>query len=147
MASYYLKLRGISALSLLFFLGFMFSPRLFAQVTVATGSIEVTVTDSSDALVTGAKISVENQNTGQVIKTATSSVGTSNISLLIPGQYKVNVEAQGFQPQGKPVVVQVGTVTPVVFKLSISADTQVVEVSGTQIQVNTEQSSLHGVLT
>lgn len=147
MASYYLKLRGISALSLLFFLGFTFSPRLFAQVTVATGSIEVTVTDSSDALITAAKITVENPNTGQVIKTATSSVGTSSISLLIPGQYKIVVDAQGFQPQEKAVVVQVGTVTPAVFKLAISADTQVIEVSGTQIQVNTEQSSLHGVLT
>jgi hypothetical protein len=116
-------------------------------VTVATGSIEVTVTDSSDALIADAKVTVENQNTGQTIKTATSSAGLSSINLLIPGQYKIGVEAKGFQPQEWAVVVQVGTVTRAVFKLSISADTQVVEVSGNQIQVNTEQSSIRGVLT
>jgi carboxypeptidase family protein len=119
---------------------------LFAQVTVATGSIEIAVSDPTGAVLQGAKVSATNASTGQKIATISSSAGLASINLLIPGQYKIQIEAKGFQQLERDVVVEVGTVTAVSARLSLGAETQVVQVSATQIQVNTGQSSIRGVL-
>src|SRR5712692_4517569 len=47
-----------------------------AQTTVATGSIQGSVTDPSSAVVTGAKITITNKATGQELTTTTTSSGT-----------------------------------------------------------------------
>ena len=119
---------------------------LSAQVTVATGSIQLAVADPTGAMVAGATVTVTNENTGQVSHAVTSSAGTSSFNLLIPGQYKVQVEAAGFQAMERSVPVQVGTVTPVDFRLTIAGKEQVVEVSTSAIQVNADQNSIRGVL-
>ena len=47
-----------------------------AQTTVSTGTILGTVTDPSGAVVGGARITITNKATGQVITTSTASAGT-----------------------------------------------------------------------
>ena len=44
-----------------------------AQTTVATGSIQGSVTDPSGAVVVGAKVTITNKATGQVITVTTTS--------------------------------------------------------------------------
>src|SRR5579864_8304983 len=69
----------------------------FAQTTVAQGSIQGSVTDPTGAVVGGAKVTITNKATGQVLTSTTTSAGTYNSGGLIPGDYMIRVEAKGFK--------------------------------------------------
>ena len=124
-----------------------FTAAATAQTTISTGSIQGTITDPSGAVVNGAQITITNKATGQVINTSTSSSGTYASGALIPADYVVRVEAKGFSTTELPVSVQVGVTAPGNVKLQVGEASQVVEVQGSQIRVNTEQGTVQGVLT
>jgi hypothetical protein len=120
---------------------------LLAQTTISTGSIQGTVTDPSGAAVSGAKITITQKSTDRVITTTTTSSGTYASGALIPGEYVVRVEAPGFKTTDQQVVVQVNTTASANVKLALGASTQIVEVQGSEVVVNTEQATVQGVLT
>lgn len=117
-----------------------------AQSTVATGSIQGTVTDPNGAVVPGAAITISNKATGQASKTTSSPTGTYASGALVPGDYEVRIEAKGFQTQVLNVPVQVGNVASGSAKLAIGQGTEVIEVTGSAVAVNTEQATVQGVL-
>jgi hypothetical protein len=123
------------------------SATLFAQTTISTGSIQGTVTDQSGAVVSGAKITITQKSTDRVISATTTSSGTYASGALTPGDYVVRVEAPGFKTAEESVVVQVNVTASANVKLSLGASTQVVEVQGSEVVVNTEQATVQGVLT
>src|SRR5246500_4434486 len=135
----------ISALGLVLVL--VTSATMFAQTTISTGSIQGTVTDASGAVVPGAKVSIRNNATNQVIETITTSSGNYASGALIPGQYTVRIEVKGFRTVELTVVVQVNTTSSASAKLSVGESTQIVEVQGSALAVNTEQATVQGVLT
>src|SRR5438105_2263310 len=118
-----------------------------AQATISTGSIQGTITDPQGAVVTGAKVIVANRGTGQKVTFNTSSTGAFTTGALIPGDYLVRIEAPGFESAEKPVVVQVGVITPANIKMTIGKETQTITVEGNAVTVNTEQATLQGVIT
>lgn len=120
---------------------------MLAQTTVSQGSIQGTVTDPTGAVVAGAKITITNKATGQVVTTTTSSSGAYNSGGLIPADYVVRVAAKGFKTSEVPVTVQVTVTASGNIKLEIGQESTVVEVQGTAVAVNTEQSTVQGVLT
>ena len=61
------------------------------------GSVVGTVKDPNDALVTSAKVTVVNLATGETREATTGDDGTYVVSNLVPGRYKVTVEASGFK--------------------------------------------------
>jgi Carboxypeptidase regulatory-like domain len=137
------------------FLGVMFallvtlsfgSARVSAQATVGTGSVQGIITDSTGGVIAGAKVSIINSDTGRTIDLATTSAGTYNASSLIPGNYSVRVEAPNFKTSETTVVVQVGVISTVNTRLEVGASSSVVEVTGQQVTVNTEQAQIAGVL-
>ncbi|HEV7676791.1 MAG TPA: carboxypeptidase regulatory-like domain-containing protein, partial [Candidatus Angelobacter sp.] len=117
-----------------------------AQSTVATGSIQGTVTDPNGAVVPSAAITIKSKATGQTTKLTSSSSGTYASGALIPGEYEVRIEAKGFQTQVLTVPVQVGNITSGSSKLTLGQSTEVVEVTGSAIAVNTEQATVQGVI-
>jgi hypothetical protein len=119
-------------------------PAAFAQ-TVSTGSIAGTVTDASGAVIAGARVTMTGP-TGQQAKATTSDSGAYSSGSLVPGTYKVRVEAKGFKTAELPVEVKVNTVAAGNLKLEIGQESTVVEVQGTVTQVNTEQAEVQGVL-
>ena len=119
----------------------------FAQTTISTGSIQGTVTDPSGAVVSGARISIRNKGTNQVTETTTTSAGTYASGALIPGQYTVRIEAKGFRTVELPVIVEVNTTVAGNAKLTLGQSAEVIEVQGSTLAVNTEQSTVQGVLT
>jgi hypothetical protein len=123
------------------------TPPLVSQTTISTGSIVGTVTDPSAAVVSGAKITITNKATGQVITTTTTSAGTYTSGALTPGNYEVRVEGQGFKTAALTLTVQVNTTASGNVKLEVGQSAQVVEVQATEIGVNTEQATVQGVLT
>ena len=119
---------------------------LFAQTTVGTGSIVGTVSDPSGAVVSGAKVSITNVATGQLIKLSTNSSGSFNSGALVPGNYKTLVSAKGFSSAEVSLTVLVGNTATANVSLQIGQQDQIIDVPGSAVRVNTEQATVQGVL-
>ena len=132
--------------SLLALIALIFSTMALAQTTISTGSIVGTVTDNSGAVVPNAKVTITG-STGQTIHDVTNGNGNYSSGALIPGAYTIRVEAKGFKTAQLPVDVQVANAANGNVKLEIGQESTVVEVQGSEIQVNTEQATVQGVLT
>jgi Carboxypeptidase regulatory-like domain len=120
---------------------------LMAQTTIATGSIVGTVTDPAGAMITGAKVSITSLSTGSTLELTTNSAGAYNSGSLTPGPYKVQISGKGFNTITQNTTVQVGNTTTVNGKMALGQETTTIEVQASEIQVNTEQASVQGVLT
>jgi len=120
---------------------------LFGQATVGTGNIVGTVTDPSGAVLSGAKVTVVNTNTGQTIDLVSNSAGAFNSGPLQPGTYKVSVAQKGFSTVSSTTIVQVGNTSTVNAKMSLGQESTTIEVQASTVQVNTEQAAVQGVLT
>ena len=117
-----------------------------AQTTIQTGSIVGTVTDSTGAVVPNAKVTITGP-TGQTIHTTTTGSGTYSSGSLVPGAYTIRIEGKGFKTTQLTSNVQVGNAANGDVKLEIGQESTVVEVQGSEVQVNTEQATVQGVLT
>src|SRR5579871_5736381 len=124
----------------------MFSLSGSAQTTVSQGSIQGTVADQSGAVVPDAAITITSSATGQVVSVRTSSSGTYNSGGLPVGDYVVRVQAKGFKTAQLVIPVQVSVTSSGNVKLEVGQETTTVEVQTTAITVNTEQSTVQGVL-
>jgi carboxypeptidase family protein len=109
-----------------------------------TSTIRGTVKDPSDALVSGANVTLTNLETSAV-RTTVSTSGTFSFELVPVGDYEVTVEAKGFQKLViRPVRALVANVTEVPAKLELGqiSSTVVVEAVEAAIQVNTQDATL-----
>ena len=134
-------------LSCLAILALCTTSALWAQSTISTGSIQGTVTDPNGAVVPGAAITITDKATAGVVKTSSTSSGTYASGALQPGTYEVRVGAKGFRTAVLGLTVQVGVVTSGDVKLSLGQATEVIEVTGSAVALNTEQATVQGVLT
>ncbi|MFZ0634988.1 MAG: carboxypeptidase regulatory-like domain-containing protein [Candidatus Acidiferrales bacterium] len=117
-----------------------------AQSTIATGSIQGSVTDPQGAAVPDAKIAISSKDTGEIIDLQSTSSGVYNTGGLKPGTYTVRVEAPNFKTTQVTLSVQIGSITTGNVKLELGASSTVVEVTGQEVAVNTEQVQVQGVL-
>ena len=120
-------------------------PSALAQTTISTGSIVGSVTDASGALLPGAKVTITGP-TGQTVTTTTGSEGGYSAGHLIPGAYKVRIEAKGFKTAELPLEVKLDSTANGSVRLQIGQESTVVEVQASEVQVNTEQATVQGVL-
>src|ERR1700745_1050518 len=117
------------------------------QSTIATGSIQGTILDSSGAVIPSAKVTIRNKDTGQTFQVATSSSGAYTSGAIVPGNYSARAEAQGFKTVEQAVVVRVGETAGANLTLPVGSGSTVGEVEAQAVAVNTEQASVQGVLT
>ena len=131
--------------SLVICCGFLFcAAMIFAQI--GRGSISGTVTDSSGAVVSGAKVTLVNPATGVTQSTVTTSAGLYTFISLNPGTYQVTASQTGFTTsQLNNVIVTVDQITSANIKLQVGAATATVTVSDTSDLVDTSNSTV-GVL-
>jgi len=122
------------------------STLLLAQTTVGSGSIQGTVTDPSGAVVSGAKVLVTNQSTGQTQTLSSNASGSYTSQALDPGRYKIQVSAKGFSSISEVLTVEVGNTSTANVKLQLGQENQVIEVQASTVAVNTEQAEVQGVL-
>lgn len=120
---------------------------LWAQATISTGSIQGTVTDPSGAVLSNAKVIITNRSTAQVITTKTNTAGGYTSGALVPGNYTVRIEAPGFKATEVPITVLVGNAANGNAKLQVGQTSETIEVQANNVQVNTEQATVQGVLT
>lgn len=107
-----------------------------------TGQITGTVLDPSGAVVPNAKVTLTGVATGVKRTSATNSAGIYLFPSLVPGDYTVTVEAQGFKSVAKQTTLPVGGRVAVDFNLEVGQATTVVTVSEQVVQVNTESQTL-----
>ena len=69
----------------------------FAQAQLTNGDVIGTVTDTSGAVIPGAKVTLTNTGTNIAASTTTNGTGDYTFNLLNPGQYTVTIEAKGFK--------------------------------------------------
>src|SRR5271165_1655396 len=120
---------------------------LSAQATLATGSIVGTVTDPSGAVLAGVKVTITRIDKNQVIDVKSNAAGFFNSGPLVPGAYKVQISATGFNSISETVTVEVDNTATANAKLVVGQESTVVNVQGNDVHVNTEQATVQGVLT
>ena len=131
--------QSVALLSLLF--AFMTIASAWAQ-TATTGSISGVVTDPSAAVVSGAPIALKNVDTGSSTFTTSNAQGSYDFSLLQPGNYSVSANVAGFQKVLKTVTVTLGASSTVNLQLSLSEQTESVDVTDQVTGVQTEDANL-----
>jgi hypothetical protein len=120
----------------------MLAGQLFAQAG-ATGTILGTVTDSSGAIVSNAKVTVTNTATNVEFRTSTSSSGDFNAPALNPGTYRVAVEAPGFEKfVTTGIVLTVNQKERVDAALKPGQVTETIETSAQAVSLNTDSAEL-----
>lgn len=140
------RLRDVTTLLSLSAVALVLSQTGAAQTTVSTGSIVGTVADATGAVVSGAKVTMTGP-TGQTITTTTNAQGGYSSGSLVPGAYNVRVEAKGFKTASLPLDVKVDNTANGSVRLEVGQESTVVEVQASEVQVNTEQATVQGVLT
>ncbi|HET9742604.1 MAG TPA: TonB-dependent receptor [Terriglobales bacterium] len=136
-----------AAFGLLAFVFALSGTPMLGQATIATGTIQGTVTDASGAVVPGATVTVKNINTGQTIVRTTTSSGVYNSGPLTPGNYTVSVTSKGFSEADLPTVVTIGNITSGNVKLGVAASNQEVTVEANGVTINADQATVQGVIT
>src|SRR5438552_11514828 len=109
-----------------------------------TGTLRGQVFDPTGATVPDAQVTATNQETGVSVKITATSAGTYSFPSLIPGLYKVEVEAKGFKSFVKTDVNVVANQDNVAdAHVDLGVATEVVEVSGGSVAIQTTSSELN----
>jgi len=132
------KIRIFSSLFLFLFC----SATAFAQGG-ATGAISGTVQDATGAVISGAKVVITSEATGQLMRELTTDAsGIFTASLLPVGNYSVEVSAAGFAPTKFPgIAVAITETTRMTATLQVSSTQQEVEVQSQVTQINTADAA------
>lgn len=115
-----------------------------------TGSIEGIITDPSNAVVSGATVTITGTTTGQTFTATTNQDGFFAVRSLQPGTYSIRVEQPGFSAAtAENIIVQVGQVAraDVALKVGAPSETVQVDIGATDIQVDTTRQTVDGVIT
>ena len=124
---------------------------LFASSTLlaqTTAQINGTVSDPTGAVVTGANVTVTNENTGLHWNTKTNQTGIYSVPLLQPGTYRIEVQAQGFKKVERPnVTLTVAQTAQLDFNLELGTSSQSVSVTDTAPLLDASSSAIGGVVT
>ncbi|HEV2202480.1 MAG TPA: carboxypeptidase regulatory-like domain-containing protein [Bryobacteraceae bacterium] len=124
----------------------LLSVSLFGQGSF--GRILGTVTDQTGAVLSGAMVSVIDQDRGITRTLTTDAAGEYNAPTLIPGKYTVRVDAAGFKRLERPnVVLQIGQELRVDLTPQPGDQTQTVTVTEAIPLVDAASATLGGALT
>ena len=117
-----------------------------------TSGIDATVVDPSGALISGAQLTVTNQDT-QVRQTGTSdNRGYVELLHLPPGNYRVEIQAPGFSKWVESNIAVAGTEIHTIYpkllvgsvetNVTVQADTQTVETNRSTVSRNLEDETI-----
>ena len=109
-------------------------------------AITGTVTDSTGALVPGAKVTVTQKNTSITRNATTNGTGQFTISSIPPATYTVLAEAQGFKRYVQDVVLLADQTRSMDIRLEVGETSQQVTVESSSVQVNTVSQELSQVI-
>jgi hypothetical protein len=116
-------------------------------LSAQNSAIQGVLTDSSGAVITGAKVTITNLET-QVARTVVSNEsGLYAVPLLSAGQYQVEVSASGFAPVSRPDLrLEVGQTARVDFELKVGAIAESVTIAASAALLQTETTDVGQVI-
>jgi Carboxypeptidase regulatory-like domain len=107
-----------------------------------SGDIRGTVTDASGGVIPGAKVTVQNVNTGVTKVLYTNSAGVYDTVSILPGNYTVTISKEGFKTYVRSnLTIQVGSPVTVDGTLDVGATVQTVEVTAQTPLLKTENAA------
>jgi hypothetical protein len=113
-----------------------------------TASISGSVVDPSGAIIAGATVTATNVGTGVVTTLTTNSQGFYSFQSLALGTYTVSVTKAGFKAyQQTGLVLYVNSALVVDVTLTVGEATEKVEVSASELHVDTESTQMGEVIT
>lgn len=118
-------------------------PSLFAQTA---GRITGVVTDTTGAVISGAKIVLTNQSTGVARATVSTGSGDYTFTFVAPGQYTLQASHAGFNSATSNVQLQMQQTLSLNFALKVGEVTQSVEVQATGALLQTDNPTLGTVI-
>ena len=133
----------LSSLTFCFSLSLSITSAL-AQAPV--GTITGTVTDATGAVVPGATISITNKATSVARSVTANAEGLYAAPALVPGDYEVRAEMQGFRTLVRDAQVTAGSTTTVDMAMSLGTTREVVTVEAASAQINYESHTVAGVI-
>jgi len=109
---------------------FAAAPGASLRAQSPTARIIGTIVDASGAVVPGASVVVINSDTGIKRETTSNELGYYTVPLLPPGNYRVAVQKEGFQPiERTTVTLAVDQVAQLDFTMQLGAVTQTVQIT------------------
>jgi hypothetical protein len=130
---------GTFVVVLAFFLGTAGASLGFAQ---NTGSIQGTVEDPTGARVPGVTVTVANIAMGIQRTVTTNEDGLFAVSALLPAEYDVTAEKEGFSKIAQHVTLSAGHDVSVDLALAVGATTETVNVEAQAVQVDLVNSKV-----
>ena len=132
---------------MLLFVGLTATTSVFAQ-TSNTGTVTGVVQDEKGAVLPGASVKLVNLGTNAERTAVTSDSGSYEIAQLVPGNYRLEIQATGFSKYvQEPVVVNVLQRTTVNADLKVGGIGETVTVTGESAQlVETTKTDVGGVI-
>ena len=131
---------------LVVFLALSLSSRLQAQND--TADLSGTVTDQSNAIVTGARVDLTNSDTELKRSVFSSNTGTFSIPALPPGRYLLRVEHDGYQiTQSRQFSLSAGDKRTILVELKIGSATASVTVTAGDEQLTNDSGAIANLAT
>ena len=123
--------------------GFLLAINAIVFAQSGTTSLRGTVTDPSQAAVSGARVTLANPERGFTRTVTTGDSGNYEFLQLQPGVYQLTVETPGFRKaEQKRVQLLVDTPATLNVKLEVGTATEVIEVNAEAAVINTADASL-----
>jgi outer membrane receptor protein involved in Fe transport len=116
-------------------------PAIYSQSTTS-GYVTGSVTDASKALIKGAAVKLANTGTSLSLSATSGDDGAYHFDFVPPGNYKLRVEANGFNPWEQTLTVTVGQSATANAQLSIASSATTVQVSSGEAQIETEDGNV-----
>lgn len=115
-----------------------------ATAQVLYGSVVGTVTDPSEAAISGAVVTLTNRQTSQTREALTDEAGRYSLSNVLPGIYDLKVAAKGFRTSARvEIPVKPDTVGRIDVKMEIGQVTEQVMVEATAAVLQTDKADTH----
>lgn len=131
---------SVRAAILSIFIAIALTSVLWGQ-SITSGDVTGTVTDPSGAAVPNAAVTLSGVATGVSQNTTTGPAGSYRFAFVPPGNYKVTVNAQGFQKQERSgILVTAGEPVSLNLQLGLAASAQTVNVVETSSLLQTENA-------
>jgi len=116
---------------------------ILAMAQSGSSAISGTVRDATGSAILNAKVKVMNEQTGSSQATATNETGLYRAGSLLPGLYRVEVEADGFQKLVRgPITLEVGQVVALDLALTLGKASEIVNVTEAAPLVESQTSNI-----
>jgi hypothetical protein len=122
------------------------APILEGQAT-ASGTVQGTITDPSQAVIVGAEVKIASVSTGAERTMLTSSTGAYRFDQLSAGSYKMTVTSKGFSTAVQSIELLIGQTATSNFTLTPGAASQTVEIQASNPLVDVMKTSVGAEIT